>query len=210
MNKIITDLFDEYLNIRTEVEQKDSRHDRNIYFNYGATEYSFLEELFKKYPFSSNDHLIDFGCGKGRVLIMAAYYSCRFVTGYELDVDRYKILSTNIVKFQNKFQNKSVFTIFNQNVENAYIDDTVTKFFFFEPFHLKIYIKILNAIKKSILRKNRNILIFLYNPFESTVKYINTLDYLTKIDMKECCNTINGDECNYYEYVIFTNSMLCE
>lgn len=104
-------IYDEFLKIRTGMEEKNSHFNRNIYFDYHPTKYSAIEDLFIKYPFEANDHIIDFGCGKGRVLIMAAYYSCKYITGYEFDTVRYGMLLKNINTFQDKFNNNSV--VFN-------------------------------------------------------------------------------------------------
>ncbi len=60
------------------------------------------------------------------------------------------------------------------------------KFFFFEPFHLKVYIKAIERIQVSLQRENRKINIFLYRPLDSTVKYIDSLNYFKKIDSSYC------------------------
>lgn len=138
MIKGIDNICDEYFNIKTVCEDNDSHYDRKILSDYEATNYLSIEEIFKKYPFDKNDHLVDFGCGKGRIIIMAAYYSCKYITGYELDTDRYLLLLENIKNFQAKFQIDSFFSMFNVNVEKIEIDDTMNKFFFFNPFHLNI------------------------------------------------------------------------
>jgi len=96
----ITNINDKFLGINTEIEENDSYFDRKIFYRYEPTNYLSLENLFMKYPFDVNDHLVDFGCGKGRVLIMAAYYSCKYLTGYELALDRYEILIKNIKNFK--------------------------------------------------------------------------------------------------------------
>jgi len=176
MIKCIDNIYDEFLGIRTEVEVIDSHHDRSIYYNYEPTKYSVLEDLFRKYPFDATDHIVDFGCGKGRVLIMAAYYSCKHITGYELDIVRYGILIENIKYFKHKFGNDSIFSTFNMNVEKINIVDTSNKFFFFNPFHLKVYIKVMNAIHVSLQRKRRDIYIYLHQPLEDTIRYFDSLD----------------------------------
>ena len=59
----------------------------------------FLEQLLNKYPFEGNDHLADFWCGKGQVLVYAAYHKCKYITGYELDEERYDVAINNIRMF---------------------------------------------------------------------------------------------------------------
>jgi len=183
MIRNIASVYDEFLGISTEMEENDSQPNRSIYIRYVPTDYMFIEKLFNKYPFDENDHFVDFGCGKGRVLIMSAYYSCKHITGYELSEDRYKILQMNVKNFQVKFNNTSIFSLFKCNVENVVIDDTANKFFFYEPFHLKVYIRVMKAIQNSLQRNKRNIYFFLYKPFESTVKYMDSFNRFKKIDI---------------------------
>lgn len=120
----------------------------SINFEYAPTSYSFLEYFFKKYPFSNNDYLIDFGCGKGRVIIMAAEHHCPTFTGIEIDPIRYNDLAENIRNFKFSTNNKSVFNTLNSDAKIMVIKDTVNNFFFFIPFHSKIYINIITSIFK--------------------------------------------------------------
>ena len=162
MVKSVESICDDFFNIQTEAkyEEGDFGLDRRIFSSYFPTSYSVLENLFQKYPFEENDHIIDFGCGKGRVLIMASYYSCKYITGYEVNNDRYHVLLKNIENFRNKYNNNYIFTILNENVEKIEIKDNTNKYFFFNPFHLKIYIKVLNQILASLQRHNRDLYIY--------------------------------------------------
>jgi Predicted RNA methylase len=206
MVKSIDDVFDEYLGIETKACESDALPKRNIYFEYQPTQYSTLEELFTKYSFDVEDHLVDFGCGKGRILIMAAYYSCKYITGYEIDTERYNNLCKNITSFKNIFNSDSLFFTHNVNVENITIEDNANKFFFFNPFNLKIYIKVLNAIQASLLRKKRNIYLFLHFPSNNVLKYIDSLNIYKKDGVNIRRYTSNLELHSSYELVIYTNN----
>lgn len=202
----IDEVYDYYLGCNTVIEDGDTPQLRRIYLYYSPTIYAALENLFLKYPFVYNDHIVDFGCGKGRVLIMAALYSCTQITGYELDEKRYEIAIANVKSFKEKFYCDSVFNIFNENIENITIDDTMNKFFFFNPFHLKVYIKLFKKINLSLKRKKRDVYIFLYRSHESTVKYINSLGIYKVVEKVQKRYSSSSEEKTVDEYVIYKNN----
>lgn len=205
MIKSIDGLFDELLNISTDANQQDVVCTRKAYFNYGPTEYCFLERLFQNYPFTEEDHIVDFGCGKGRVLVMAAYYLCRNLTGYELDVDRHNTAILNFRSFQKKYNYPINYKILWQNAEQAVIDATANKFFFFRPFHLKVYIKLFDRILESVKQYDRKIYLFLYFPFQDTVQYLDSLGTFLKLDENKCYRLNKRKNTVDYEYVIYAN-----
>ena len=109
----IDSMYDNFLNISTGIEEEDvsSNNERKLFFNYEPTSYHFLEKLFTLIPFEETDHLIDFGCGSGRVLFMAAQKQCKKVTGYEINDERYKMLVKNVEGYQNKFDEGAIISI---------------------------------------------------------------------------------------------------
>lgn len=203
--KYLASVYDEFLSIQTESEEIDYKVDRMINHYYSPTKYSVIEDLFIKYPFNNDDHLIDFGCGKGRVLIMAAYHGCKYLTGYEIDTDRYNLLLNNIECFQNTYNNHSEILVFNISADKINIDDSANKFFFFNPFHLKIYMKVINEIGTSLKRKTRKVYLFLYKPQVDTIKYIDSLDYFKKVEIKECHEEMNSNLHDYFEIVVYAS-----
>ncbi|MCL2058315.1 MAG: methyltransferase [Oscillospiraceae bacterium] len=180
MDTLIETFYDAYLNISTYREPsddiKENEHD-NIY---EATSYFFLERLFQIFPFAEDDHLVDFGCGKGRVLFMAAKHSCPRVTGYENNQQRYQVLQKNVAQYQQEHGSDTVFNVRRIDAQSADIDDSANKFFFFEPFHLSIYKKVTQNIIKSLEHKPREATIMLYLPHESTIEYYDTLKAFRK------------------------------
>jgi len=176
----IESVYDAYLNVFTQIEEGDETSDKEIYNAYEATSYFFLERLFKAFPFAHDDHMVDFGCGKGRVLFMASQHSCKYATGYENNKNRFKILQKNVEQYRQKHGSRTRFDIYDENAQSAVVDDSANKFFFFEPFHLDIYARVMQNILKSIDRKQRDVTIFLYLPQESTLKYLDAIRGLHK------------------------------
>lgn len=179
---IIEKVIDEYLKISTERDVDRGQPGRELYSPYVPTSYQFLETLFDKIPFEEGDHLVDFGCGKGRVLFMAALNSCKQVTGYEIDEELCEILDENINNFQQKFGKGTIFNIRRDvlKMESDEIRDA-NKFFFFHPFHLKILIPVIKKILKSIEDNPRQISIYFFRPYKSIVGYMDSLNEVGRV-----------------------------
>ena len=105
-------LYDNELNITSICKDCDSPNEKEAFNDYEPTSYYFLEKIFTAFPFKEKDHLVDFGCGKGRVLFMAAYNGCRHVTGYEVNEERYNILKKNVEGYQSRFGKETIFDIY--------------------------------------------------------------------------------------------------
>ena len=199
-------LFDQFLSIDTSVGIKDDNLQRKIFTQYQPAHYPFLEYLYQKYPFSDKDCLVDFGAGKGRPLIMAAYYGCKHIIAYEVDYERTEIINNNIHKFVKKFNRQIQFAIYCNDASNASINKEMNKFFFFSPFHLKIYIRIIKNIISSLDDYNRIIFLYLYGPDESVIDYINTLKCFKIVESMRYIKFVEGENNrDYYDYVIYSN-----
>ena len=138
------------------------------YFNYQPTSFKMLNKLFEKYTFDEGDQLVDFGCGLGRVLVIAANKGCRKSIGIEVNATIYDRLLKNIevCELGSKIQT------YLMPAEKYVIQPNDNKFFFFNPFHLKFFIKVLGNIKKSLKGKYRENFIFLHNASEAYQKYM--------------------------------------
>ncbi len=166
------------------------RNKRVINFSYEPTPYSFLEFLFTKYPFENQDHFVDFGCGKGRALVMASKYLCPFITGYEINPDIFTILNKNIEVHKSLYPTTSKFLIYNQDVTKVNLEDTTNKFYFANPFYLKVFIHVINSILNSIKRSSRKIFLFLYMPHRTTLEYLRRINVFQVIESVDICETI--------------------
>ena len=194
--------YENSLGIDTFPKDDDAKNNSKINYNYGVTSYAVLNDFFRTHPFSKDDHLVDFGCGKGRVLVMAAYYGCPQITGYEINKDIFDVLIENIKIYKNKFNAKNIFNPINIDATYANIDITTNKFFFFNPFHLKLIIKTVNKILSSLNEKMRPIEIIFYYPENSTLKYFDTIEIFKKMEvLHKNHKKAENDHC----YVIYRN-----
>jgi cyclopropane fatty-acyl-phospholipid synthase-like methyltransferase len=80
--------YDELLNIETEGNQRGYNKSFH-YHRYEPTPYSALEKLFEEYELTSSDHIVDFGCGKGRLNFFIHHLFQASVTGIEMSEKLY-------------------------------------------------------------------------------------------------------------------------
>lgn len=156
--------YEKLLNIKTSGEQKifnESLH----YHRYEATSYSVLEILSEQYPFTPEDRIVDFGSGKGRLNFYLNHYFAATVIGLEMNIFFYKQALDNKKDYFKKHK-KKIDKIFFLNclAEEYPIDCCDNKFYFFNPFSIQIFIKVLGNILLSVENTTRTVDIILYYP----------------------------------------------
>ena len=143
--------YERLLNIKTTGEQQGF-YESHHYNRYEATSYLALESLFKEYNLTSTDHVVDFGCGKGRLAFYINYYYNSYVTGIEMNNNYYEICENNKKSYFKSFsKTKEKIKFLNIFAEDYVVLPSDNKFYFFNPFSLQLFIKVLNNILISLL-----------------------------------------------------------
>lgn len=174
--------YEDFLNIKTTGEQthySDSFH----YNKYEATNYHSLDILFKEFNINKNDCIVDFGCGKGRLNFYANNkFNCK-VTGIEMDEYYIEECNKNKLSYLEKHSsNKCDISFINCLAEEYKIDDKDNIFYFFNPFSVQIFMKVVENILDSIIKNKREIYIVLYYPSN---EYIFFLDKFTPFNLEK-------------------------
>lgn len=164
--------YEKLLAIKTDGEQKifnESLH----YHRYEPTSYNGLDTLCQDYEIKSTDSIIDFGCGKGRLNFYLNYnFNCT-VTGIEMNNYFYAECihnKNNYLKSHKHLEDKINFlNCFAQEYE---INDIDNKFYFFNPFSVQIFIKVVGNILDSVDRFYRPVDIILFYPSEDYIYYL--------------------------------------
>ncbi len=131
---------------------------------YQPSGYYILEHLFEKIDMMSADkHMVDFGCGKGRAMAVAAHYNFKTITGIEFAKElamqaainlSIVALQTPAVEFKVEWIDAALYNILpGQNI-----------FFFFNPFKEEVMKKVIQNILKSKQQNNRPVYIMYVNP----------------------------------------------
>ncbi|MBK5446005.1 MULTISPECIES: methyltransferase [Peribacillus] len=193
--------YDELLNIKTVGEQKEFNKSLH-YHRYEPTPYSALEQLFKKYQLKSSDRIVDFGCGKGRLNFFIHYLFQASVVGVEMNRTFYIEAIENRYRYMKKTnKNKDNIEFHCCLAENYEIDLRDNRFYFFNPFSVQIFMKIINNILLSFEKEPREIELVL---FYGSKDYIFFLENQTAFEMKEEVMLPDLSEHNPYEkFVIY-------
>ena len=172
--------YEKLLNIKTMGEQKEFS-DFMHYHPYESTPYDGLEVLFDQYEVKRSDRSVDFGCGKGRVNIHYFYQAT--VVGIEVNPYYYQEAIKNRYRYLEKYS-KSMDTIFFHNckAESYQINAEDNRFYFFNPFSVQIFIKIIHNILQSFEKFPRAIEVILYYSSED---YMYFLEYQMAFELKQ-------------------------
>lgn len=174
--------YDEMMNIRTEGDQEGFNKSFH-YHRYEPTPYSALEDLFNEYELKSSDRIVDFGCGKGRLKFYINYLFDASVVGVEMNEDFYKEAVENRDCYLKKIEESQDKIQFHCCLAEEYqIDPLDNRFYFFNPFSVQIFMKIINNILLSVEKLDREIELILYYSSED---YIYYLENQTSFELKE-------------------------
>jgi SAM-dependent methyltransferase len=173
--------YDVLLNIETEGNQRGYNKSFH-YHRYEPTPYHALERLFAEYELTSSDHIVDFGCGKGRLNFFIHYLFHASVTGVEMNEKLYEEAMENKANYLIKAKNKGEIQFQCCLAEKYEINPLDNTFYFFNPFTIPIFWKIINNILVSVEKNKREVDVILYYPSEDYIYFLenNTLFELIK------------------------------
>lgn len=166
-------------------------HQNPANHGYMPTPSKIFYKAMKEIEITEDDVFIDFGSGKGKVLLMASDYNFTKVIGVELSKKMVDICKQNIANFLRHSKITTKIKVVNSDVLDYQIPDESTIFFFFNPFGLITYAELLSKLKKSYLSRQRKITIIVFKPTPEINTLFSTHDWLKKIksiyDMSFLC-----------------------
>lgn len=179
--------WDKLLKIRT-TGRDDSRADQYRY-PYEPTPYSVLERLAAGGYITKKNKLVDYGCGKGRVGFYLSYQTrCRSV-GIEYDERIFQDAESN--RERSVSGRRTEFEC--RNGESYQPPADADRFYFFNPFSVELFRKVLGRIRSSYYENPREILLFFYYPSDEYVAFLMTGE-LTFLDEIDCRDLFSGDD----------------
>lgn len=147
--------WDKSLNIKT-MGRNDMNEDYN-HFAYEPTAYSVLQRLAERGYITKDNTLIDYGCGKGRVSFFLSHRTgCRAV-GVEYDGDLIDIAVRNLRDFRGE---RGRISFAHSDAEHFTLPPAADRFYFFNPFSLKILYPVLERIYASYCEEPRQMYLF--------------------------------------------------
>lgn len=178
--------WDKLLKIKT-TGRDDSRSDP-YHYPYEPTPYEVLEKLAQTGYIRKNNTLVDYGCGKGRVGFFLSYQTkCR-----SIGVDFNERLIEKAKENQLISVSGSRTSFICDSAEVYRIDSQADRFYFFNPFSVEIFRKVMGRIRESWYECPRSLLLFFYYPSEEYISYLMTQEDLTIVDEIEIPDIYNG------------------
>jgi SAM-dependent methyltransferase len=136
---------------------------------YQATNYYLIEKAFEYLKDEKiNGGLVDFGCGKGRVLVVAAYHGFKSITGIDFSRTLCIEADENIEKIKSPFPN-TIFNVICDDATNYKIEKDKNCFFFFNPFDEVVMLKVVKNILSFLKESNEKIYIVYINPLHKEI-----------------------------------------
>jgi SAM-dependent methyltransferase len=107
---------------------------------------------------------VDFGCGKGRVLMMAARYGFRRVVGVDFSGELCRIARRNLEIFRRRAGGSVEFEVVESDAVAYRFRDDENVFYLFNPFDAVVLRQILERIDESRRRVPRPVWLIYYYP----------------------------------------------
>ncbi|MFJ8064355.1 SAM-dependent methyltransferase [Psychrobacillus sp. NPDC096426] len=171
---------DRLLRIKTE-GVREWQHQSAHYNRYEATPYKALEALFDAYDCGSNDKFVDFGCGKGRFPFYIHHHLHVSATGVEMNGQLYQEALENLNKYMERAKHSRSSIRFEHIFAEGYdIEPEDNRFYFFNPFSIQIFQKVIHNILLSAERYPRSVDVILYYP---TIEYIRFMEVNTAFEL---------------------------
>jgi SAM-dependent methyltransferase len=185
-------LFDKILNVKTTGDQKGFLRSLH-YHRYEPTPYTALELFVKEYTFNSNDTVVDFGCGKGRLNFYINYLFNTFVVGIEMNEIFYHEALENRNSYLKNFKNRSDKISFQCSLAEEYtIAPNENRFYFFNPFTVQIFMNVVKNIMLSVEKYDREVDLILYYPSEDYIYFLeNQTPFELALEVNLPDNNIN-------------------
>ena len=189
--------WDKRLQIRTA--GRDDLGADQYHHPYEPTPYSVLERLAVSGLIGREDVVLDYGCGKGRV---GLFLSCRTkasTIGIEYDRRIFRCALENQKSAAGKTKSEFLLT----GAETYEVPPRVNRCYFFNPFSLEIFQKVMARILESYYEHPREVLLFFYYPSDEYISYLMTVDELDFYDEIMCDDLFSGNDPRE-RIVIFT------
>jgi 2-polyprenyl-3-methyl-5-hydroxy-6-metoxy-1,4-benzoquinol methylase len=136
---------------------------------YQGTNYYLIEKAFEYLQTQkANQQLLDFGSGKGRIMVVAAHYGFKSITGVDFSQSLCREAENNVEKIKPLFPATN-FKIVCSDVVNYSIENDTNVFFFFNPFDEVVMLQVVRKILTSLKKNPRKVYIVYVNPLHKEI-----------------------------------------
>jgi hypothetical protein len=117
---------------------------------------------------NENNNFTDFGCGKGRALVVAAYFDFKNITGIDFAKALCISAEQNILRAKLRYPSVA-FNVVCDDVVNYKIKKEQNVFYFFNPFDEVVMLEVVKNILASLKEKSRKVYIMYVNPVHKEI-----------------------------------------
>lgn len=171
-----------------------SAETRNRGQKYQPTGVRPFRHFLRRMQFPRDAVFVDFGCGKGRVLLMAAAYGFRRVVGIEFAPELCEVARANVAAFGRRRAIGPV-EIVEGDVCNYLMKGDENIFYYFHPFDAEIMGRTVDSIVASLKANPRHAWLVYYLP-----RHVEAID--ARPEFIRCCEDIIGG----YEVIVYEHS----
>jgi SAM-dependent methyltransferase len=136
--------------------------------DYQPTQVLPLRRVLSELEIPRDKIFVDLGCGKGRVLMLAAEAGFRDLRGVEFSAELCALATTNCAKYKKKTNCRADFRLTHSDVVDYPVRDEEV-FFMFNPFDDHVLGIVLQRIVDSLTERARQIWIIYRNPVHEAV-----------------------------------------
>lgn len=176
--------WDKKLKIHTR--GRDDFHSDEYHYPYEPTPYKVLQRLAESEYITSDNIVVDYGCGKGRVgFFLNNQIGCE-VIGIECDPKIFAIAEQN----KNTFHSSNI-SFLCKNAEEYEISNA-DSFYFFNPFSVELLRSVLGKIVDSYYENPQEMKLFFYYPNDEYLSELMTRNELMFLDEIDCQDLFEG------------------
>ena len=178
-------MYDSFLGVNTK--EPDSNYEDSAftrveeesdYYRYEVTPFEALAITCEQLSIKPTDCVVDFGCGKGRVLFFFNnFYLCR-VKGIEYDDEIYETLLDNVAYYSVRFHGREEqIETYHMRAEEYEVRKEDNIFYFFNPCAPEYFETILEHIILSIEASPRRVTLILYYCSDEYTKILRDMQW---------------------------------
>ena len=183
--------FEDYLidaKLHIDTVGRNDRFSTDHLYPYEPTSYPVLDRLIESRYIGKEDRMLDYGCGKGRVLIYLNHkIGCRAV-GVELMDGFYGEALKNVDSYLKhvKAADDGDIEIVHLSAQQYVVPESVNCFFFFNPFSIAVFKSVMGRVVESYYEAERRMILFFYYPQDEYIAYLSTIDEVMFVDKIDC------------------------
>lgn len=147
------------LDFLAEISPEELDFDLERAHGYGPSGKNFLQEVISDFTISSSDCIIDVGCGKGSAMKYLLEFPFARVDGVELSARIADIATQNFLRMK---ENRC--KVFTGDAGNFKQFDAYNYIYFYNPFPPIVMSEVIENLKESLLRTDREIVIIYMSP----------------------------------------------